>query len=477
VTIDAVAGGQTTDWALGFQSVEREYAGHELPVSGRVPDWLDGALVRNGPGRFEVGGERVRHWFDGLGMLTRFAFDDGAVSYSNRFLRSREYRAVTEDGHLAGSQFGTSSRGLLRRLGDLLVPTPTDNANVNVVRLGDRFVAVTETPVGVEFDPVTLATAGRVPFSDLDGQMMTAHPHVDPVREETVTFTTDFGRTTHYRFYRRPNGEGRFRPIGSIPTRRPAYVHSFGLTPGHVVFAEFPFDVNPFRLLLPGSDSFIERYRWRPEAGTRFVVMDRESGAVVAEHTAEPFFAFHHVNAFEDDGALVVDLAAFDAPDVIDALYLDDLESGPLPSFDGRLRRFRLPVGDGEPTAETLYDDGVTLPRIHPGRNTRPYRYVYAQGPPVPGEDAPQRLLKVDTRAGGARAWSEPGTMCGEPVFVPDPGGDREDDGVVCSVVLEAPAERSSLLLLDGRTFEELGRAPLPHVVPFDFHGQFVPAG
>ena len=466
----------TTDYALGFESVDREFADRELPVDGSVPSWLTGSLFRNGPAKFEVGDESVAHWFDGLAMLTRFAFDDGGGRYSNRFLRSEEYAAVTEAGRMSGSQFGTNRSGLLGAIRDLVVPKQTDNANVNVLRLGDRFVAITETPVGIEFDPSTLETVGQYRFDDLHGQMMTAHPHVDPHRRETVTMTTEFGRTSHYRFYRRSHDRTRFEPIGAVETPRPAYVHSFGLTANHVVLVEFPFDVTPLKLLLPGSDAFIERYEWRPETGTRFVVLDRESGTVVADRTHEAFFAFHHVNAFEAaDGSVAVDIAAFDRPDVIDRLYLEDLRTGPLPEIPGELRRYRIATGSQGVDRDSLYTRGVTLPRIAPHRNTRPYRYVYAQGTPDPEDDLPQRLVKIDTRARSAVAWSEPDTYCGEPVFVPAPDRSDEDTGVVLSLVLEPALERSALLVLDGETFEERARLPLPHVVPFDFHGQFFP--
>ena len=53
------------------------------------------------------------------------------------------------------------------------------------------------------------------------------------------------------------------------------------------------------------------------------------------------------------------------------------------------------------------------------------------------------------------------------------PGGTDEDEGVVLSVVLDARAGRSFLLVLDAGTFEELARAEAPHHIPFGFHGQY----
>ncbi len=73
---------------------------------------------------------------------------------------------------------------------------------------------------------------------------------------------------------------------------------------------------------------------------------------------------------------------------------------------------------------------------------------------------------------GETRVWREPGSFPGEPVFVPRPGGKAEDDGAVLSVVLDGRTARSFLLVLDAKTFSELGRAAVPHHIPFGFHGR-----
>jgi len=39
----------------------------ELALRGELPRWLSGSLLRTGPAKFEVGEQRMRHWFDGLG--------------------------------------------------------------------------------------------------------------------------------------------------------------------------------------------------------------------------------------------------------------------------------------------------------------------------------------------------------------------------------------------------------------------------
>src|SRR5687767_2381366 len=81
------------DFRVGFESVARELSIGSLDLDGRLPGWLRGTLVRNGPGRYEVGDKTFEHWFDGLAMLHAFSFERGRVGYANRFLRSSSYEA------------------------------------------------------------------------------------------------------------------------------------------------------------------------------------------------------------------------------------------------------------------------------------------------------------------------------------------------------------------------------------------------
>ena len=60
-------------------------------MTGAMPTWLSGALLRTGPAKFDLGRQTVNHWFDGLAMLHRFAFSDGNVGYANRFVHSANY--------------------------------------------------------------------------------------------------------------------------------------------------------------------------------------------------------------------------------------------------------------------------------------------------------------------------------------------------------------------------------------------------
>lgn len=461
------------DARLGFTDQLQELRVDALPVTGEVPAWLSGALIRVTPAQMDFTRRSVGHWFDGMAMLNRFGFDGGAVSYASAFLDTDARRRALETGGASIAGFATDPcRSLFQRVQSLFRQETTDNANVNLTRLGDDHLAMTETPIPVRFDPDTLATLGHDRGAARFGQITTAHPHHDPQRGELLNFAAHLGRRSEYRVYaRRSTTEA--RTLATHPVREPAYMHSFAITPRSIVLLENPLVVNPLQLALSGK-AFIDNYAWKPELGLRLHAFDRETGALQRSWTTDPCFVFHTINAFEDGDGLVVDVCAYDDHSIIALLDLDALRSGSAEHGpEAAPLRLRLPLGGGPVTTARLAETDLELPRIdYRSRNGRPYRYVY--GASSAGSGFLKRLVGVDVTDGTTKVWEEPDAWAGEPIFVPRPGRDEgaEDDGVVLSVVLDAAAGHSSLLVLDAASFQELARADAPHHIPFGFHGQ-----
>jgi beta,beta-carotene 9',10'-dioxygenase len=452
----------------GFESLKDETRIDGLPVRGKLPPWLIGSLIRTGPAKWEVGGRSMNHWFDGLAMLHRFSFADGAVSYANRFLDTKAWRAANDTGKIQYSEFATDPcRSLFQRVSAMFSPKISDNANVNLVKLGERFIAMTETPIPVQFDDDTLAAAGVA--YEAPGMLTTAHPHMDRATKGMLNYAAKLGPRNHYRFFLLRPDATQPEVIATQAVREPAYMHSFGLTPRWLVLAEFPLVVNPLRLAFSGRP-YIENFRWRPELGTRFHLFDRSGGQALGPFETEARFAFHHVNSYEENGDVVVDIVASPTAQIVEDLYLERLRQGK-PVAPAHLERFRITPTSGTVTSERLADAPMELPRINYGRcNERPYQYAWGVGF---GGGWLDRIVKADVVERTTMVWSEDGCYPGEAVFVGAPDGEREDDGVLLSVVLDGSTGNSFLLVLDASSLEELARADVPHQIPFGFHGQF----
>src|SRR5581483_3420462 len=362
----------------GFDSLRDEGRIDTLPIHGSLPSWLTGSLVRTGPALWDLEGQTMKHWFDGLAMLHRFSIADGQVSYAHRFLQTQAYRAAKERGRISYSEFATDPcRSLFQRVTAMFSPAISDNANVNLVKLGEQFVAMTETPLPVQFDAQTLETAGlayRAP-----GQLTTAHPHLDRETGGMINYAARLGPRNSYRFFRLPPGSRGPELIASRPVREPAYMHSFGQTPGWLVLAEFPFVVNPLSLAFSGRP-YIENYRWKPKLGTRIHLISRTVSGKVLSFETEARFAFHHVNSYEDGEDVVVDVCTYPDAGIVEDLYLEQLRAGK-PVAGAALERFRVSPATGEVGLERLLQEPIELPRINYGRcHERPYRYVWGVG-------------------------------------------------------------------------------------------------
>jgi carotenoid cleavage dioxygenase-like enzyme len=153
---------------LGFTTLTSETRVDALPLSGLVPDWLKGTLVRTGPARFEVGERAYNHWFDGLAMLHCFGFAGGRVSYTNRYLQSRSYQEAMARGTISRMEFATDPcRTLFQRVASWFSPRigDDDGAILSVVldtRRGASFLLILDAST---FREVARAEAPRhIPF-------------------------------------------------------------------------------------------------------------------------------------------------------------------------------------------------------------------------------------------------------------------------------------------------------------------------
>jgi beta,beta-carotene 9',10'-dioxygenase len=370
-------------------------------VSGAIPAWLRGELVRTCPAVFETSGWRAEHWFDGLAMLYAFTIDDeSAVSFRSRLLDSEIARDASNGRARIGS-FGTAlRRNLLQRIFEP-VPRVTDNMNVNIVKMGDDLVAMTEGKRQIVVNPETLSAQGPVPYDDdLPGVVMSAHPHFDFARGRVVNLATKIGPSSTLSIYEHAPTSRRREVVGTWRTSRIPYVHSFGLTEKTAIILAHPLTAKPTSMLW-SNRGFIDHFEWRPEEGTRLILMDRATGAT-REHTVDAFFVFHTVHAFERDGETVVDVLAYANADIVRALRVDQIK-GRLPDLRASLTRITMRPGAPRATLETLTDVGFEFPATSYKRiSGGDYEFVWgASDGPTEGNAfaSSRRTMQPSTRA------------------------------------------------------------------------------
>jgi beta,beta-carotene 9',10'-dioxygenase len=444
-------------------------------VRGSVPEWLRGELVRTCPAVFESGAWRAHHWFDALGMLYAFRVDGPlSVGFRRRMLETEVAREA-RSGRTPLASFGSPIvRSFLRRVVEP-VPRITDNANVNCVRLGRELVALTESSRQVVVDPTTFETRSYVAYDDaLPKKLaMSAHPHWDADRGVVVNVGTTFAPVPSIIVYEHAPLSRTRREIGRFSPARLPYVHSFGLTPRHAVLVAHPLTVRPLSLLW-SNRPFIDHFTWRPEDGTRLVLVDRATGAL-REHHAPPCFTFHTVNTFEAGEDTVLDVLAYEDASVIGATRTEAMAQR-LPDLRPQLVRLRMRAGRSEAEVTPIGGARFEFPTIaYRHRSGRDYGHCWgaANAASEDGKTWRSEIVHVDVASGAASAFAESGWVFGEPIHAARPGASGETDGVLLTVGTCEKEGRSALVVLSAETLEPLAWAEVDAPIPLGFHGTF----
>ncbi|XP_067827008.1 carotenoid-cleaving dioxygenase, mitochondrial-like isoform X1 [Heptranchias perlo] len=515
-----------------FMTVEETPEPIPVNVKGEIPKWLRGNLLRNGPGKFEFGNDIYNHWFDGMALMHQFKIEDGNVTYMSKFLRSETYQTNSAHNRIMVSEFGTVAmpdpcKNIFERfLSRFEMLKTTDNGSVNFALYKGDYYATTETNFIHKVNPSTLDTEEKVDwtkFIAVNGA--TAHPHYDP-DGTTYNMGNSYGKNgTIYNIIAVPLQKSEdeetlhgarivcgFTPEDSI---KPSYYHSFGMSKNYIIFVEQPLKVNVLKILTTKfrGKSFAYAMTWEPELNTIIHVANKHTGEIIPfKYYTKAFSTFHHINAFEDNGFIVFDLCCFDDGNVINSIKLQNLHQAgealdkvynTIPK--GFPHRFVLPLNIDSSTpieqnlntlmyssavafrkadgkiwceSEVLHDGdlleegGMEFPRINYEKyNTKKYKFFYCCGSNNVMVDS---LIKMDVETKKFKIWKEKGYYPSEPVFVPSPNSVDEDDGIILSVVVSPNQNKNSLLLvLDAKTFTEVGRAEVAVRIPFGFHGVF----
>lgn len=435
-----------------------------LQITGVIPPWLRGTLVRNGPVNVSVDGQKNVHWLDGLAMLHAFSFDQGRVQYTNKFLRTDAYKSVFDRGSLNYQGFlnNSTQASYKKYFSKFFSRKPLlPNANANILQIDHQYVALAESPLPVKFDLHNLETLGTLDYQDLlphENCWESAHPHYDKEKNELVNFLVELGDENFYIIYRIRNGTRQREVISKIPVQDPSYMHSFAVTKNYIILVEFP---------------FFMRNMWDSSKGTTFLVIDRHNGILLKKYHTVAFFAFHHVNAFENEGNIYLDLICYDDASIIEKMA--DHNRATTEKENWALTRLVRFILFGEKIlSDVLFKKFSEFPKINPQFTGIPYRYVYLtdiRDTLLINEIRP--IYKVDVQTKDFIQWESEGCYPGESLFIAAPHAQEEEDGIVISIGFDAKNYHSFLLILDAKTLQEMCRAKIPHVIPSGLHSQF----
>ncbi len=467
------------DWINGYRSQLEEFAYPIDEIEGEIPTDLEGTIFRNGPGLTDINGYRLKHPFDGDGMISSIAIKDGKAFYRNKFVRTEGYLAEQQSGKPEyRGVFGTQKPGgWLANAFDLRLK---NIANTHVVYWGGKLLALWEAAEPHRLDPQTLETIGIDYLDGLlqKGDAFAAHPKFDPDCEGTprmVNFGVKTGLSSTISLYEfTSDGKLAHQHKHSVPGF--AFLHDFAITPNYCIFVQNPVSFNPLPFVA-GLKGAAECIQFNPKQPTKIVLIPRNGTDEVRFFDTDPCFVFHHANAYEQAGQIVLDSICYD-----NFPTLDDAEDYSTVDFDhvpaSQLWRFTIDLTTEAVDVDKLVERPCEFPTMHPQKVGRDYRYLYIGATDGPVKNAPlQALIKKDMETGEEQLWSAaPRGFGGEPLFVARPDGEAEDDGWVLLWFYDSVGDRTELAIFDAQdiTPGPVAKLKLKHHIPYGLHGSFV---
>ncbi|KAI1171007.1 beta,beta-carotene 9',10'-dioxygenase [Nemania sp. FL0916] len=546
------------DWPneAGFEGLTEVRGPVDLKVIGSFPPWAAGTLYRTGPGGYTVentpnGTFKTTHWFDGFAHTHKFEIltdpcernGTTRVRYSSRHQAKAYVDTIRKTGRVPGLSFGQRQDPCIGIFGKIMSVFQREerdltltSANVCVTvnadlpglvldseskqsrRRGHQALHLaTDANLLQEISPETLEPISlsrqHTLHPLLKGPLSSAHPQRDPDTGDMFNFNLDMGLRATYRVFRTNAVDGSTDILATIsrPGLKPAYIHSFFLSPSFVILCvpsshlgymgiSVPWKGNVADAILPFDQS--KTCQW-------FIISRRAGRGLVAISESPAGFFFHSVNSFEErndasgDIDVFCDVVEYPSTDIVHAFEMEVLlntRSGEnayvsdeqrVRSCLPRLVRHRLRVSAHKSqetcriACEKMFEIKAPhigeLPTINPDYATRRYRYVYSLAN-CGYSTLHDMIVKTDISTRQTVSWRGPaGHTPGEAIFIPRPRvlksekeDDGEDDGVLVSIVLDGFGKYSYLVCLDAKTMKELGRAVCDWPIGHGFHGSYI---
>jgi len=437
----------------------------DCEVEGKLPEDLDGTWFRVGPDPQypkpdNYAGDIA---FDGEGHVSMFRFKNGHVDYRTRYARTQRWKAQ----HAARrSLFGIyrnpftddpSVKGLSR-----------GTANTQLFVHHKKLLVYKEDSPPVYMDPNTLETIDDYYTfgGKLDSQTHTAHPKIDPVTGEYVSFGYEAnGLLSKDIFVFSANRNGHVNWGVKVRAPYAGMMHDFAVTQRHIVLYLTNMVADMDRIKAGGV-----HFSYDSQTPCYFGVMRRGGdGKDLKWFTGPSLFCTHVMGAWSDGDKVTVDM--------------DGGESNQFPFFPnlhepfdpaksrGLVRRFTVDLSNKSNDnyqVETLWPQvSGALSRQDDRYHTLPYRYGYmnAFGP------GGGSWAMFDHSTGQVQMVSVPGYSLSEMTFVPRKKGAPEGDGYLIGLgSSQKEAGRSDLILVDTK---DPAAGPVARVkMPFKCVGQ-----
>jgi len=445
-----------------FAPITQEIFEANLKVEGAIPDAVQGIYMRNGPNpQFEP--FSYYYPFDGDGMIHALYFQEGKVSYRNRFIVTPELEAERRYGQAIYPGIMDPIQPDPKLLSENCDPQSKAGNFIQVIKLGKAYLAMHETSPAYQITS-DLETLGKWhPINNQRTIPINAHTRRDPITKSLYAISYAIDKPPYLTLYHFDHMGNLLEEV-NIEKDYPTMIHDFLMTEHYIVIIDAPivFDLGA----MVNGKSILQ---WKPERGTKIALIPRNNlKQKPIWIDTEAFFAFHYANAFERNDCIEMIGAHYSSFGIT---LSQGIEKPP--------SQLTKTVIDLKTNQVKFYDLGVEngeLMRINDQYQGVINRYLYM---PIEHEDKFSSLVKYDDQTGEKLYRNFEGYELSEPVFVSELNAQTEDDGYVMFFAYHHESDQSVFYILQAQDFLGQPQAVIhmPQRVPNGLHGDFFRSG
>jgi len=521
---DVHIAGEPVEWANkpGVCDVTQEATNVTCEViQGEIPAWMEGSLYHQMGGAFTKG-EDIG--LDGLAHISAFHLQEGSVTYSNKFMRTKHFRDLATSGKrnwggtmvaLDRPNMRSKAMGWIKDLRYAFSGPKAEydgfNPNVNVWALGPskdgsgdiRVAASTETDgVVCEFHPKTLDTLhSTATLEPKKGKIVTNSAHWFFDQEVNGGFhagleldwtVTSKGPVFTFQYVIWHGDEPPFKrilehPLTTFPyaerrkqpdEKRAAYMHTIAQTENYLVLIEASMRLKYGDLLASRLPNGFFGLFESVDAPVNFKIfkIDRENKGqltFVGDMPCKPedrYMVWHLGNSYEDGDNIVIDVSSHKLPKKQETALAEDDKHD--------LSRFTIDLTSKTASVKPLLGHSATeeyeFPNINPRFHHKPHNFIYVLGNGVARKD--MSVVKLNCTTGETQHLEEldGNWLITEPIFVSKPGATDEEDGIVLIEGVNTNTGESELMFVEPKAFTIVARVKSPVAANIGLHSTWV---
>ncbi len=445
---------------------ELDWGPEDLRVEGEIPAALTGAFMRDGANVAFQPNHYV-YPLDGDGMVHAVYLKDGQAHYRNRWVQTSHLMTERKFDHTIYGSVGKLLEVPQEVIDAGGEPNPIRNtANTNVLLHGGKLLAMWEGG----FPHLLNNDLSTVGLYDYDGALqagdaLTAHPKICPDTGALITCTQRWDSPNY--FVQVFDAQARHQQTIPVEFERKGIIHDLQITENYIIIFYAP-AFHSLEKAMKGEDPFM----WEPEKPTRIVAIPRDGQGPNKVFETEAFFSWHFCNGFESGGKIVIDYIW------INSIPFTQAQGTGVEKQPRRMYRMTLDLASGAVSNEQFSDTFCEFSRVDERLMGKEYRYGFATSSNKSWGDAHGYNCtgSFDFQTSETRLFEYgEDANAGEPVYVPNPDSEREEDGWLMCYVYN-PGEGAFLSILNAGNVEDgpVAKVHIPSRVPNGFHANWM---